>query len=108
MTAPKTLLEMAGAPSYPAPLAHAEGVPVVHIVHHGRPGGGLFDPECEFAAIASQVAPVPGEPVVSKSMPNAFAGTGLDDQLKEFDRPGLIMAGFMTHMCVSSSARAAS
>jgi nicotinamidase-related amidase len=72
------------------------------------PGGGLFNPEGEFAAIASQVAPVPGEPVVSKSMPNAFAGTGLDDQLKEFDRPELIMAGFMTHMCVSSSARAAS
>ena len=34
-------------------LARAEGVPVVHIVHHGRPGGGLFDPEGEFAANAS-------------------------------------------------------
>ena len=41
-------------------------------------------------------------------MPNAFAGTGLDEQLKEFGRRELIIAGFMTHMCVSSSARAAS
>ena len=89
-------------------LARAEGVPVVHVVHHGRSGGGLFDPEGEFAAIARQVAPMPGEPVIIKTMPNAFAGTGLDEQLKEFDRSDLIMVGFMTHMCISSSARAAS
>ncbi|MDP6573520.1 MAG: isochorismatase family protein [Rhodospirillales bacterium] len=145
MTMPKTLLEMAGAPSAPPPLdrsalvlidcqmeyvtgalalpgvdaaldeaarllelARAERVPVVHVVHHGRPGGGLFDPEGEFAAIAGQVAPAPGEPVITKALPNAFAGTGLDDQLKEFERTELILAGFMTHMCVSSSARASS
>ena len=145
MTPPKTLLEMAGAPSTPPPLdraalvlidcqmeyvngalalsgvdaaldeaarllalARAEGVPVVHVIHLGRAGGGLFDPEGEFAAIARQVAPIPGEPVITKAMPNAFAGTGLDAQLKEFDRAELIIAGFMTHMCVSSSARAAS
>ena len=89
-------------------LARAEGVPVVHVIHLGRPGGGLFDPDGEFAAIARQVAPVPGEPVIAKAMPNAFAGTGLDAQLKEFERAELIIAGFMTHMCVSSSARAAS
>ena len=40
-------------------------------------------------------------------MPNAFAGTGLDEQLKEFERTELIIAGFMTCMCVSSSTSAA-
>lgn len=50
----------------------------------------------------------PGEPGIVKTMPNAFDGTGLDEQLKEFECGELIIAGFMTHMCVGSTARAAS
>ncbi|HJO73082.1 MAG: isochorismatase family protein [Rhodospirillales bacterium] len=97
-----TLDEMARHPE----LARAEGVPVALVVHHGRPDGGLFDPDGEFAVIAGQVAPAPGEPVITKTMPNAFASTRLDAQLKEFERGELIIAGSMIHMCVSSSARA--
>lgn len=144
MARPRTLLEMAGAPTSPPPLdravlvlidcqmeyvsgalrlpgivpaleegarvlalARAEGLPVVHVIHHGRAGGGLFDPEGPFAAIAREVAPTCGESVITKTMPNAFAGTRLDDQLREFGRSELVFVGFMTHLCVSSSVRAA-
>ncbi|AWK87368.1 isochorismatase family protein [Azospirillum thermophilum] len=88
-------------------LARRHGVPVVHVVHHGKPGGGLFDPAGAMAAIIPAVAPLEGEAVVSKALPNAFAGTGLDALLRATGRTELIVAGFMTHMCVSSTVRAA-
>jgi nicotinamidase-related amidase len=48
-----------------------------------------------------------GEAVLHKPLPNAFAQTDLDAALKKLGRPQLVFAGFMTHMCVSSTARAA-
>ncbi len=86
--------------------ARAAGAPVVHIQHKGRPGG-LFDVEARGGAIIDAVKPVGGEAVVQKPLPNAFAQTELDATLKKLGRTQLVIAGFMTHMCVSSTARAA-
>ncbi len=86
--------------------ARGAGRPVVHVQHKGRPGG-LFDAEGAFFAIAAPVAPCDGEAVVEKALPNAFTGTKLDAVLKDQGAKTLIVAGFMTHMCVSSTVRAA-
>lgn len=88
-------------------LARKAGVPVVHVAHHGRPGGALFDPAGPRAAIAPAVAPGAGEAVVTKAMPNSFQGTDLEEVLSGLGRKELIVAGFMTHMCVSSTVRTA-
>ena len=88
-------------------LARREGVPVVHVVHHGKPGGALFNPTGPGSEILPAVAPIEDEAVIVKGLPNSFAGTELDRRLKLIGRPELILAGFMTHMCVSSTARAA-
>ena len=40
-------------------------------------------------------------------MPNAFAGTELQKLLAESGRKELVIVGMMTHMCASSTARAA-
>ena len=80
-------------------------VPVVHVCHQGRPGG-MFDPETSAMDIAAQVQANPGEKIVKKLLPNSFAGTDLHQVLKESGRDKLIVAGFMTHMCVSSTVRA--
>lgn len=88
-----------------AAARHA-GAPVVHIRHRGR-SGGLFDPGKLAYEAAPQAAELPGEAVVDKALPNAFAGTGLKDLLDATARKRLVIAGFMTHMCVSSTARAA-
>ncbi len=88
-------------------LARVGGAPVIHVVHRGRPGGGLFDPEGPGGEIAREVAPREDEAIVAKSLPNAFAGTDLDGRLKALGRRELIVGGFMTHMCVSSTVRAA-
>jgi nicotinamidase-related amidase len=88
-------------------LARGRGVPVFHVVHHGKPGGKLFDPQGRTAAIIPALAPTAGETVVAKGMPNAFAGTELDKMLRATGRSELIVAGFATHMCVSATVRAA-
>lgn len=141
--APKTLLQMAGAPLDPSPLsestlviidaqneyrsggipltgvdgaiaeieallnrARAAGTPIVHVQHKGRPGGA-FDLEAERGRIVRELAPACGEPVVQKPLPNAFAQTDFAEMLETAGRKQLIITGFMTHMCVSSTARAA-
>ncbi|WP_099865224.1 cysteine hydrolase family protein [Pararhizobium haloflavum] len=86
--------------------ARAGGSPVVHVRHKGRPGG-LFDPEQDNFAIHSSVSPAAGETVVDKALPNAFAGTTLDATLKNIGAKRLVIVGFMSHMCISSTARAA-
>ncbi len=87
--------------------ARAAKTPIVHIAHHGKPGGGVFDPDGRSGQIADAVAPAEGETVIGKALPNAFAGTELHETLETIGRKELILAGFMTHMCISSTARAA-
>ena len=56
--------------------ARALRTPIIHVVHHGK-AGGAFAPGSPGAEIAAQAAPVPGEAVVAKGLPNAFASTDL-------------------------------
>lgn len=86
--------------------ARANGTPVIHIRHKGQPGGA-FDWEQPRGAICDAVAAGTDETVIAKTLPNSFAGTELDATLKATGRAKLIVAGFMTHMCVSATVRAA-
>lgn len=86
--------------------ARAAGTPVIHIQHKGRPGGA-FDLDDERGRIMRELAPTCDEQVVQKPLPNAFADTDLAERLEAAGRKRLIVTGFMTHMCVSSTARAA-
>lgn len=86
--------------------ARGAGTTIIHVAHKGRPGG-LFDRDAERGQIAGEVEVRPGEAVIEKSLPNAFAGTQLQEFLQKAGRKNLILAGFMTHMCISSTARAA-
>jgi nicotinamidase-related amidase len=82
----------------------AAGGTVIHVAHKGAPGGP-FDRAASRGAIVDPLAPRAGEAVVEKPRPNAFSGTGLADLVGPERK--LIIAGFMTHNCVSSTARAA-
>jgi len=86
--------------------ARASSTPIIHIVHHGN-AGGLFDPDSPAAEIASPATPAPGEAVVGKRLPNAFASTDLADRVAALKRPAIVLVGFMTHMCVEATARSA-
>lgn len=53
------------------------------------------------------MAPIEGEAVVVKNYPNSFVGTDLDARLKAVGTTKLVIAGFMTHMCINSTSRGA-
>ncbi|MEV5545865.1 isochorismatase family protein [Streptomyces sp. NPDC052309] len=91
--------------------ARAAGTPVVHVVNDGGENTP-YDIRAHIGAISDEVAPADGEPVVVKRFPNAFHATGLEDTLRELGHvPGggkdLVLAGFMTHMCVAFTAQGA-
>ncbi|MDD0843442.1 cysteine hydrolase family protein [Pseudomonas sp. Gutcm_11s] len=82
------------------------GSPVVHVRHLGIPGGFL-DPQGPRGRFIEGLAPLPGEPMVEKRLPNAFAGTDLHERLQQSGHLDLIICGFMTHSSVSTTVRAA-
>lgn len=85
--------------------ARRAAAPIVHVRHQGK--GKAFNPSSTGYEIVKELAPRSGELVVDKGLPNAFAGTDLADQLGAMGRKNLIVGGFMTHMCVSATVRAA-
>jgi nicotinamidase-related amidase len=86
--------------------ARAAGIPVFHIMHDAGEGSP-YDVHAEIGQISGEVAPVAGEPVIVKNFPSAFVGTDLEAQLRGASSGELLLAGFMTHMCVNSTARGA-
>ena len=86
--------------------ARASGAPVIHIQHDAGPGSP-YDVRDEIGRIADIVAPREGEPVITKAYPSSFEKTDLDQRLKALAVNDLVLAGFMTHVCVNSTARAA-
>ena len=85
--------------------ARKAGTPIIHIKHRGR-AGGAFGPNTSGFDFAEVAAPLASETVIEKSLPNSFAGTTLAAALADTGRKQLILAGFMTHMCVEATARA--
>ena len=86
--------------------ARTAGIPVIHIQHDDGPGS-LYDIGGDSGAIVDRVAPRGDEPVIVKQFPNSFVQTDLDERLKALGASNLVLAGFMTHMCVNSTARGA-
>jgi nicotinamidase-related amidase len=86
--------------------ARAADIPVFHIMHDAGEGSP-YDVHAEIGQISDEVAPVAGEPVIVKNFPSAFVGTDLEAQLRGASSSELLLAGFMTHMCVNSTARGA-
>ena len=82
------------------------GRPVFHIQHDAGPGSP-YDVTTHIGQIVDVLAPLHGEPVITKNYPHSFAGTELDALLKKAGIQNLILAGFMSHMCVNSTARGA-
>jgi nicotinamidase-related amidase len=84
--------------------ARTAGIPIIHIQHDSGEGSP-YDVRAEIGAIVDRVAPRGDEPVIVKNFPNSFVQTDLDSRLKDGSK--LLLAGFMTHMCVNSTARGA-
>jgi nicotinamidase-related amidase len=82
------------------------GTPIFHIQHDAGVDTP-YDIKSHIGQIADKVRPLDGEPVIIKNYPNSFLNTDLHGRLKAVDAKNLVIVGFMTHMCISSTARAA-
>lgn len=78
-------------------------IPVIH-VRHDAGAGTPYDVNADIGAICDEVAPIAGEAVITKNYPNSFIATDLDQHLKKLGVKNIVLAGFMTHMCINSTA----
>jgi hypothetical protein len=87
--------------------ARAAGIPVLHVRHDAGPGSP-YDVTAPIGQISPEVAPQDGEPVITKAFPSAFVATDLQVRLEGTGVKDVVLAGFMTHMCVNPQPEAPS
>jgi nicotinamidase-related amidase len=86
--------------------ARSAGIPIIHFQHDAGEGSP-YDIRAEIGQIVDRVAPRENETLIVKRFPNSFVQTDLEDRLTAASAHHLVLAGFMTHMCVNSTARGA-
>ena len=79
------------------------------MVHQTPAGAPVFTPDTNLAKEFSELKPQDGEKVIGKQKPSSFADTGLHDYLAGLGDAGkkVVLTGYMAHVCVSTTARAA-
>ncbi|MGT2907980.1 cysteine hydrolase family protein [Streptococcus dentiloxodontae] len=67
----------------------------------------FFAKNSEGARLHSNLSLDSNSIIISKSYPNSFIGTNLEEILKDWEIEQLVITGMMTHMCIDSTTRAA-
>lgn len=70
-----------------------------------RAAGMLYPPGSPDSAFLPQAAPLPGEAVLTKTCSGVHVGTHIDQMLRNMGVHHVLVAGFYTDQCVSSSVR---
>ncbi len=83
------------------------GRPVLHVKHNSAEPGSTLAPGKPGNAFKPEAAPLPGEALFEKSVNSAFIGTELENHLHREGIGTLVIAGFITNHCVSTTARMA-
>jgi nicotinamidase-related amidase len=87
--------------------ARAAGQPIAWIVHNNAADAERFRPGSWGAELSPGLEPAAGEPVFVKTVFGALTGTELGSWLDEKGAGAIELVGFLTHMCVSTTAREA-
>jgi nicotinamidase-related amidase len=91
--------------------ARADQRPIAWVQHHNKPNESrAFVPGSWGAALSPGLGPRAGygpEVIFEKDVYGAFTDTGLEDWLRAHRVQSVLMVGFYTHMCLSTSAREA-
>ena len=87
--------------------ADQAGIAVIHVLHRAPATAAIFAPDSSGAVPIAGMAPAKGETIIHKNLPSAFTGTGLAEALQLGGIETLLIAGYMTHNCVDSTAREA-
>jgi nicotinamidase-related amidase len=88
--------------------ATAAGVPVI-VVQHGdaEPDAEIFLEGSHAWELHPAIAERPRDHLVAKALPGSFTGTDLGEILAAADVDTVSITGYMTHMCVDTTAREA-
>jgi len=81
--------------------------PIIHVQHVSQEHASVFAPESPGIALQEFARPANGELLIQKRVNSAFIGTELDSSLKKRGATTLVIVGFTTDHCVSSTARMA-
>lgn len=86
-----------------------DGKNIVHVVHEVPEGAPVFTPNTALAQEFEELTPKAGEKVVKKNFPSSFAKTDLHEYLQSLGDVGkkVVLVGYMAHVCVSTTTRAA-
>ena len=91
--------------------ARRNGFPIAWVRHYNKPNESrAFVPGSWGAELSGGLEPYPGlrsERLFEKDVYGAFTGTGLEEWLRDTGASSVLLVGFYTHMCLSTSAREA-
>lgn len=96
--------------TYRAAAADPSRSNIVHVVHSVAEGAPVFTPNTDLCSEFPEIAAAADEKVIAKRFPGAFTETDLHAHLQSV--PGgrgrkVVLAGYMAHVCVSTTARQA-
>jgi nicotinamidase-related amidase len=83
------------------------GRQVIHVKHNSKDPNSPLHPAEPGNAFKPEATPLRGEPIFEKNVHIAFLGTDLEAYLRAQEIDRLVIAGFITNWCVSSTARMA-
>jgi len=83
------------------------GRQIIHVQHVSKEPDSPLRPGQAGVEFKDEVGPLPGEPVIQKSVSSAFIGTSLEADLRRRGVDTLVVVGMQTNMCVSTTARMA-
>lgn len=89
---------------------NTSGKNIVHVVHETSPDAPVFTSNTDLAEEFDELKPAQGEKVIKKNFPSAFASTDLEGYLGGLEGDvgkKVVLVGYMAHVCVSTTARAA-
>lgn len=81
--------------------------PIIHIQHRSTTANSPLAPDQPGCDFKPEATPIAGEPIFGKQVNSAFIGTRLDQFLQEQGIHKLVIAGFTTDHCVSTTTRMA-
>jgi nicotinamidase-related amidase len=91
--------------------ARRQGTPIAWVLHYNKPDESpAFVPNTWGAELSPGLLPETGsavEAVFTKDVFGAFTGTNLESWLHSVGADSVLIVGFYTHMCVSTTAREA-
>lgn len=83
------------------------GRPLYHIQHDSTNANSLLRRGVPGFQVKPQAQPLPGEPVIFKSVNSAFIGTDLEQRLRDAAIGTVVTCGITTDHCVSTTTRMA-